>query len=360
MAARKIKRKPNARRKCFAIDAFCGAGGLSLGLIKAGFDVCLAYDIDEKAIETYRKNIGGHALLADARRMNVLETLMERGISPEDIILFAGGPPCQGFSVQRRGEDTDPRNDLVKTFFEQAFLVRPNFILMENVPAIAGARGKEVLEHVKRTCGSDYWVHVAGLDAADFGAPQLRKRVFVVAERLDNELPLYVFPEPIFGPTSYKTVRDAIGDLPSPPADGSEHPLIPNHRCDVLSETNRKRFEHVPPFGGRDDIPKNLRLPCHKVTTKKAGHRYVYGRLGWNKPSGVITARFDSLTRGRFGHPAETRTISLREGARLQTFPDDFIFVGNKVHVARQIGNAVPPVLAEALGKGIMNAWKRG
>lgn len=360
MIDKKIKRKSNTCLKRLAIDAFCGAGGLSLGLIKAGFGICLAYDMDEKAVETYRKNIGNHVLLADARRINILKTLAERSISPEDIILFAGGPPCQGFSVQRRGEGADSRNGLVKIFFEQALSVRPNFILMENVLGIAGPRGKEVLEHVKRTCGSDYWVYVARLNAADFGAPQLRKRFFIVAERFGNESPLYAFPKPIFAPASYKTVRDVIGDLPSPPADGSEHFQIPNHRCDVLSEINRKRFECVPPSGGRDDIPNNLRLPCHRITTKKAGHRYVYGRLDWDKPSSVVTARFDSLTRGRFGHPVETRTISLREGARLQTFPDDFIFVGNKVQVARQIGNAVPPVLAEALGKSIMDAWKRG
>ncbi|MDE1831598.1 MAG: DNA cytosine methyltransferase [Thaumarchaeota archaeon] len=345
--------------KPIAIDAFCGAGGLSLGLTKAGFDVCFSFDNDEKAIETYQLNLGKHALLSDVHDINLKKELSYRGVSHDEIFLFAGGPPCQGFSLQRRGDDQDPRNDLVKVFFKKAFSIKPRFVMMENVLGMKTKRGISLIEYaIKKSYDNGYRCHIAELNAADFGAPQMRKRFFIVAERHDGSHNLFKFPEPIIADGKYKTVRDAMGDLPSPPSNGSEHADIPNHRCDVLSSLNRERFSHVPPSGGRADIPPSLRLRCHKVSVEKAGHRYVYGRLSWNKPSGVITARFDSLTRGRFGHPVENRTISLREGARLQTFPDDFIFVGTKVQVARQIGNAVPPVLAKALGREIFNVYK--
>lgn len=344
--------------KPLAIDAFCGAGGLSLGLINAGFDICLAFDNDKKAVETYRNNLQEDVLMADAYDINLHYELNSRNIPRRDIFLFAGGPPCQGFSIQRRGIDSDPRNDLVTLFFNNAFSIKPKFIMMENVLGIKGKRGESLLQYVKVQCKKfGYDVHVAELNAADFGAPQIRRRYFIVAERKDADNLVFRFPKPKLKPDEYKTVYDTIKDLPLPPPDGSEHPNIPNHRCDVLSPLNRERFKHVPQSGGRDDIPTNLRLKCHNVSTEKIGHRYVYGRLDWNRPSGVITARFDSLTRGRFGHPSQTRTISLREGARLQTFPDDFVFVGNKVEVARQIGNAVPPILAKALGSSFMRCW---
>jgi DNA (cytosine-5)-methyltransferase 1 len=123
-----------------------------------------------------------------------------------------------------------------------------------------------------------------------------------------------------------------------------------------LSKLNQQRLACIPQGGGMTDLPVELRVNCHKNGAEKIGHRYVYGRLDWNKPAGTITARFDSFTRGKFGHPLEDRNITLREGARLQTFPDDFIFTGTQESIAAQIGNAVPPVLAEAIGRQIVAA----
>ena len=344
-------------RKYLAVDAFCGAGGMSCGLIRSGFDVCYAFDNDERAIESYANNVDATCELRDAYDVDLKRELLGRGIRPGNVSLVAGGPPCQGFSMQRRGCDEDPRNNLVRAFFDMAFAVEPSFILMENVLGIRGRRGESLVQYVQDECEKKgYHFHTKELNAADFGAPQVRKRFFVVAEKSTGGKPRFRFPEPRYSPGMYKTVHDAIADLPSPPRDGSEHALVPNHRSDVLSARNRERFMHVPQDGGRDDIPFDLRLKCHQVSTKKAGYRYVYGRLSWTRPSGVITAKFDSLTRGRFGHPEEHRSLSLREGARLQTFPDSFVFVGNKIEVARQIGNAVPLVLAESIGRSIIRS----
>lgn len=347
-------------KKPLAVDAFCGAGGMSCGLARSGFDVCYAFDNDERAIASYANNAEASCALRDAYGVDLKRELRERKIDPEGVALVAGGPPCQGFSVQRRGDSSDPRNDLVRVFFDMAFAVDPPFVLMENVLGIRGERGKSLMRYVRDECdGRGYHFHAKELNAADYGAPQVRKRFFIVAEKIKGCEPSFRFPEPKYGPEEYRTVRDAIADLPSPPSDGTEHARIPNHRSDVLSARNRTRFMHVPQDGGRDDIPFGLRLKCHRVSTERAGHRYVYGRLSWKKPSGVITARFDSLTRGRFGHPEENRSLSLREGARLQTFPDSFVFEGSKIEVARQIGNAVPPVLAESIGLSVIESMRR-
>jgi DNA (cytosine-5)-methyltransferase 1 len=163
----------------------------------------------------------------------------------------------------------------------------------------------------------------------------------------------FSFPAAEFGDGAWRTVQEAIGDLPPPPSDGSEHPAFPNHRLVNVSALNLERLSHVPEGGGRLDVPEHLQLPCH---AKDDGHRHldVFGRLSWDKPAGTITAMFDNFTRGRFGHPSETRNITGREGARLQSFPDSFVFFGPKKDVARQIGNAVAPLLAEALGKALL------
>ena len=139
-------------------------------------------------------------------------------------------------------------------------------------------------------------------------------------------------------------------------ATGAPELAIPNHQPDRISDLNRERISHVPEGGGRADIPYELRLPCHQVSVEVAGHRGVYGRLSWDQPAGTITTKCNSFTRGRFAHPVAHRNISMREAARIQSFPDDFVFEGSKVEVAHQIGNAVPPRLASELGKAIRSA----
>lgn len=339
------------------IDLFCGAGGLALGLQRAGFFISASVEFDPKACATYRNNLGNHLIERDIHLLSVPELLDFAKLAPGECHLLAGGPPCQGFSVQRRGSDADPRNDLVLQYLRFVEGVLPKFFLMENVSGLMSARGRPFLDKVlSRVSELGYTTHLTKLDAAEFGVPQMRKRVILVGERASASEAVFKFPSPLVKEGEFRTVRQAIGNLPSPPQDGSVHPDVPNHaREKRLSSINIERLQHIPPGGGREFLPEHLQLPCHQNNPKHR-HMDVYGRLEWDKPAGTITARFDSFTRGKFAHPVEHRSLTLREGARLQTFPDSFVFIGSREEVAKQIGNAVPPVLAEVLGGAVIEA----
>lgn len=334
------------------IDSFCGAGGLCLGLIRAGFNVLYSFDVDAKAIATMKANpvhFNSHvAEVRDIYDINPIELLSSNGLKPEELDLFAGGPPCQGFSVQRRGSDVDLRNRLVEEYISKVIAIRPKMFILENVPGIKGKRGHDILlQALTRVEDVGYFIHESILDAQDYCVPQRRRRVIIVGERKDHATPIFVYPQP----SGKKiTVRDTIGYLPEPPLDGTDHPEIALHRRDRLSPKNIERLQHLKPGQGRDSLPAELLAECHKINSSVIGHRNVYGRMPWDDVAPTITARFDSFTRGMFGHPEQDRSISLREGALLQTFPEDFMFVGNKVDIARQIGNAVPVNMAMAIG----------
>lgn len=340
------------------IDSFSGAGGLSLGLIRAGYDVLLSFDNDPNSVKTQNLNsqyFQHPALLLDIEEALQGVLLQRLGLERGELFLLAGGPPCQGFSVQRVGEDDDVRNNLVLRYMSLVEELMPSYFLMENVLGITGKRGHRILkEAIQKASGLGYWVHKAALDAQDFGVPQRRKRVFVVGERQDGLLATFRFPPPTTPSGSRVTVRKAISHLPPPPEDGGDHPAIPHHRRDMLSDLNKERLMVLEPGQGREHLPEELLATCHKRDSSEIGHRNVYGRMSWDEVAPTITARFDSFTRGQFGHPEQVRSISLREGALLQTFPEDLIFSGNKVEIARQIGNAVPPLLAERLGEQII------
>jgi DNA (cytosine-5)-methyltransferase 1 len=339
-------------------DLFSGAGGLSLGLKEAGFTPVFAFDSDRYACETYRRNLGEHIHQVDALSFRANFIREVTGLVPGEATLVCGGPPCQGFSIQRRGERTDPRNDLVVIFARLATELAPAVILMENVPGLVGKRGTEHLQSVTKIFeAGGYKYSSAVLDAADYGVPQHRNRAFVVAWHPDR-VKYFAFPETTHSDGMWRTVRDAIGDLPEPPEDYTEHPDFANHTRVRVSPLNEQRIAHVPAGGGRADIPTHLQLPCHRNDN---GHRHldVYGRLSWDKPSSTITAMFDNFTRGRFAHPERDRSITAREGARLQSFPDMFRFYGPKKDVARQIGNAVPPLLARRVGEAIIAALEQ-
>ena len=341
------------------IDSFCGAGGLALGLQRAGFNILLSFDIDSKCIETINKNTQHFqhsavtADIADMLNGNILEKCaIKRG----ELFLLAGGPPCQGFSVQRRGSDQDERNDLVLKYGQLINELYPCYFVMVNVSGLAGKRGKTILQQlIEDVEAIGYTVHIQLLDAQDYGVPQRRKRYINIGERKDLGVH-YEYPK---ATGEHKTVRDAIGNLPAPPADGKDHPDISLHRRDRLSPTNLRRIQAIGEGQGRDDLPEDLLADCHKIDSSIIGFRNVYGRMAWDDVAPTITARFDSFTRGKFGHPEQDRTISLREGALLQTFPEDFMFTGNKVDIARQIGNAVPPRMAEEIGRSIIECYKK-
>ncbi len=345
--------------KYTCVDSFCGAGGLGLGLLQAGFDVRLSFDIDKKCIDTIHENkkyFKHLAVVADISDMLHGKALSLCNMNRGELFLLAGGPPCQGFSIQRRGADTDPRNQLV---FEYAKLVDelyPKYFVMENVTGIAGKRGKTILgQLIDELKNIGYEVHLNLLNAQDYGVPQRRKRYIIVGERKD----MGIHYRPPVPTGELCTVRKAIGNLPEPPLDGSDYPGLPLHRRDKLSEINLKRIRALKQGEGREHLPDHLLANCHKIDSSIIGHRNVYGRMAWGEVAPTITARFDSFTRGKFGHPEQDRSISLREGAMLQTFPVDFSFTGNKVDVARQIGNAVPPMLARQIGISMIECYKR-
>lgn len=334
------------------VDLFCGAGGLSLGFRQAGFTPVMAFDFDRHACATYAANLGNHVHEVDLSRVVPSDFALEVLASTGGVDVVAGGPPCQGWSIQRRGNGIDARNDLTVQFSEIAAAINPKAIVMENVPTLFGKRGAKHLAIVEETFEKKgYRVYKKILDASSFGVAQSRRRAVLVAVSTEFDS-VFEFPEPSHGNGSVTTVRQAIGDLPPPPFDGSDHPDYSNHKIVMVSAANLERLSYVPEGGGRLDVPEHLQLPCHRTGN---GHRHldVYGRLWWDRPAGTITAMFDNFTRGRFAHPADNRNITGREGARLQSFPDDYVFLGPKKDVARQIGNAVAPLMAEAVARAL-------
>lgn len=343
-----------------AIDAFCGAGGLSTGLAKVGFDILLGFDLDKKCVETLKlnsKTIRHTTIQSDVKDMLGGKLLKHAKIGKGELDLLAGGPPCQGFSVQRTiGGDRDARNLLVDDYGDLIAEVEPRFFLMENVPGIGGKRGREIVDRFKdRMTEIGYFCHEKILDAQDYGVPQRRRRFIVVGEKVTGTGPLFEWPKLVRAKAA-NTVRATIGHLPAPPTNGSDHPDFFGHRSDRLSELNKARLMALKEGQARDDLPAHLLADCHRVSSDVIGHRNVYGRMTWDEVAPTITARFDSFTRGKFGHPDQLRSISLLEGALLQTFPESYHFCGTKVDIARQIGNAVPPRFAAAIGRSIAKA----
>jgi DNA (cytosine-5)-methyltransferase 1 len=338
-----------------ALDLFCGAGGLTRGLCDAGFRVVGAFDTWEPALRSYRENFPDHpAWLQD---VSLLDEATLRNLGLVEVDVVAGGPPCQGFSIQRIGDNLDGRNDLVHAFANVVKAVRAKTFVMENVPGILGARGKRIsLRFIDEMQAAGYAVHHAILDAMDHRVPQARRRVFFVGWQHHLRLP-FDFPNSASG--GPRTVSEAIGDLPSPPEDFTAAERDPLHRRIRLSALNLLRLSHIPPGGGFEDLPVTLRVDCHKSGASRIGHRAVYGRLHPDRPSATITGRFDSFTRGRFAHPVEDRNITLREGARLQGFPDDHVFLGTQEEIAAQIGNAIPPAMACAVTRALRRAMEQ-
>jgi DNA (cytosine-5)-methyltransferase 1 len=347
-----VARRSTLRRQINAVDLFSGAGGLTLALSRAGFDIVGALDAWEPAIKTHRLNFPHPAICADASKLSAIELKKEMH-STGEIDLIVGGPPCQGFSIQRIGADQDSRNNLIFDFGRFVLELRPRMFLMENVPGILGLRGSHIVRQLQeRLENGGYDVRHKLVNAADYGVPQFRKRVFYYGWLRESVSP-FLFPPPTHTSQNYSTVWDAIRDLPSASVKNRGSVDDPLHCRMRMSPKNQERLLHIPPGGGFESLPVHLRVNCHRAGAAKIGHRYVYGRLASDKPAGTITGRFDSFTRGKFAHPFEDRNITLREGARLQTFPDSFHFSGNQEEIAALIGNAVPPLLATVLCNAI-------
>lgn len=332
------------------VDLFCGAGGSSLGFEMAGFEIVAGIDIDPDCCKTFSVNLR-KAIEADLREYSGQD--LRREVGTVDVVI--GCPPCQGFTKMRNGA-SDPRNDLVPHFAELAAALSPAVIVFENVPGMF-RYGKGYFEKfLKIIRQKGYIVTYGVLNAADYGVPQIRKRIVAVAVKRGLHVDP-VLPEPDHSrPRSskarlkpWKTVRDAIGDLPplSPGEKSSFHPLhfAPRHSPKVM-----EIIRNVPKNGGsRKDLPKRLWLECHRKTK---GFNDVYGRMSWDRPSPTITSGCCNPSKGRFIHPEQDRAITPLEAARLQSFPDDFRFQWRSTgSLTFQIGNALPPLLAFKIAK---------
>ena len=345
-----------------AIDLFCGAGGLSKGFMDAGVDIILGVENDKAALNTFEKNHGGAlGLLADLSKQETFDQIEKiAGDEGKTIDLVIGGPPCQGFSVTGPRNFDDPRNKLYLAVFQMVRQYKPKGFLIENVPGMATLYNGQIKDEIlKRFRDMGYNVECKILTAADYGVPQMRRRLVFMGIRSDIGEPK--FPDPYLSPENYVTCREAIGDLPARTEElGKEKDVYDKPaRTDYQKKmrgnskvlwnhvaTDHKQFVKdvialVPEGGNWKDLPKG-------VGESRTFHE-AWTRYHGDKPSRTI----DTGHRNHF-HYEYNRVPTIRENARLQSFPDDFVFYGNKTQQNRQVGNAVPPLLGEALAKQMM------
>jgi DNA (cytosine-5)-methyltransferase 1 len=333
--------------KIKVFDFFSGCGGTSTGFMMAGMNVVFGLDNDPDAAATFRANIKGATFVEKDIRMVKVDVLAPLLGGKGFKMLFSCCAPCQPFSKQSRTKtDGDPRRSLLLEFGRFVKHWKPDYVFVENVPGLQRVDGLAgpLPEFVGLLTKLDYSFEIKVVPALAFGVPQKRERLILVATKA-GELKI---PLPTHGakrrPVS--TVRDWIGGLP-PLRAGSVDPKDPDHRAMALSPINLRRIAATPEGGGRDGWPKSLLLDCHH---EHEGHTDVYGRLAWDRPAAGLTTRCISYSNGRFGHPTQDRAISVREAACLQTFPRRYRFVGTLESKARQVGNAVPPLMAKAIG----------
>jgi len=324
-------------RKPIAIDLFCGCGGLTEGLKQAGFNVIGALDVDALCVETYRANHTDTIVWElDIRELPVSQMRARLGLEEGELDLLAGCPPCQGFSSIRTLNGgrpiEDQRNDLVLEVLRFAEELRPKTVMLENVPHLASDERIRTVRTYLAELG--YRSQCRIVDAADYGVPQRRKRMILIASVLG-------FPEFASPPREQRTVRDAIGFLPPPGQSGDPLHDLPERR----SKRIMRLIRAVPRDGGsRRDAGPDYQLDCHK---RCDGFKDVYGRMAWGEVAPTITGGCVNPSKGRFLHPARDGAITLREAALLQTFPSGYkISLRRGKHAAAAlIGNALPPAL---------------
>lgn len=339
------------------LDLFAGAGGLTAGL-HAGSDrfrTARAVEMDMEAAASYAENFGDVVYAG-----GIEQWLDEEDVPEVDVVV--GGPPCQGFSPLGKQDANDARNSLWSHYVETIGRARPRVFLIENVPAFLKSPQFGIFSESFRATGPlhDYRFVARVLNSADFGAAQVRKRVFVMGVHKDLDPPGFPMPTILEAP---RTVLDAFEGI-TPFAGDRELPLrriefrgrmlrgafksSELHIGREYSDVSLARFRSIPYGGARFDLPEDLKTPCWKKHTTGSGD--VMGRLVWEKPSVTIRTEFFKPEKGRYLHPTQHRAITHFEAARIQGFPDDYRFVGSKTSIARQIGNAVPIPLGAALG----------
>jgi DNA (cytosine-5)-methyltransferase 1 len=339
-----------------AIDFFCGAGGVTRGLLNSGIDVICGIDIDNKFCLTYEENNirpNGKKVEFIQKDINELTySELSSRLTKEkfDKLIFVGCAPCQPFTNLNTNKEKriKERNYLLR-FAQFISHFKPDYLFVENVPGITAKKYGGVLGQFKEILKDNGYNYLdKNINAKYYGVPQNRNRRILIASLKNN----ITFPEETHGKgkKDFLTVLDVFKKYNLKPLKAGEtDPNDPLHKAANLSETNLWRIKHTSKDGGgRDEWMKIKPLKCYQKLTN--AYKDVYNRMYWNKPSPTITTRFNSLSNGRFGHPEEDRAISFREGALLQTFPYNYKFYGSNQEIARCIGNAVPVKLAEIFG----------
>ena len=331
---------------------FCGAGGLTRGALNAGIEVVAGFDVDQRVAASYRRNNRGVEFFqSDIRATSPTDVMNAIGPFSDDDLILMGCAPCQSFSTLIRDEHRRPDATLLGQFGRLIESIKPAVVIMENVPGIARVRGYSTFRRFLRILRlAGYKCAVGVLNAKDYGVPQNRKRLVLVGSRTFKPS----LPKPTHGERiqEYQTVRQTISHYPSLSA-GETHLDVPNHASSGLSALSLRRIRATAHDGGGwKSWPRELMLDCHIRSPN--GHSDVYGRLRWDAPGPTLTSRCTSISNGRYAHPEQDRGISLREAAALQSFPDDYVFFGTYSHIAKQIGNAVPVKLAEAICKHVL------
>lgn len=345
------------------IDLFSGAGGMTLGFVDSrfhgGFKSIFAIDNDASAVDTYNHNFcpaSPHCVASD------IEDWVSRTTVPKaDVVI--GGPPCQGFSLLNKKREGDQRRALWEPYMDVVKRSGASVFVMENVQGLL--KSSEFEDIIRRSMEIGFeLLNPSVLNMADYGVPQTRKRAIAIGVRVDD-FGRATFPD--FPPSrthsvnadevsthQWLTVRDAIDDLPRRTfgieINREKEPPLDLHFGRSPTEISKERYRAVPPGGNRFDLQKkrpDITPACW--IRKTSGGTDLFGRLWWDRPSVTIRTEFFKPEKGRYLHPSAHRPISHREAARLMTFPDDFTFCGTKIQIAKQIGNAVPPIFASAL-----------
>ncbi len=345
-------------RNCAVVDLFCGIGGLSHGFVKQGFNVVAGIDNDTSCKYVYEENNHAQFIDKDVSELNgaSLRKLYPKGKTK----ILIGCAPCQPFSSYSY-KVKKPDESKWKLLYAYAQLIeetQPEIVSMENVPSLLTFKHDHVFQNFVDVLKlNNYYVWHKVVYAPDYGVPQVRKRLVLLASKLG---PIELI-EPTHKPEEYVTVADVIRNLP-PIGDGERDESDPVHCSRSLSTLNKKRIKATPEGGGWKDWSEDLLLECHKKDSGKS-FGAVYGRMRWNEPAPTMTTQCVGLGNGRFGHPEQDRAISVREAAIFQSFPLEYKFVENKDELyinrlAKQIGNAVPVRLGEVIAISIKKHLK--
>ncbi len=351
---------PTQREFYTVIDLFSGCGGMSLGFKQAGFEVVLAVDIDSNANQEYECNLGSISHQIDLFEVSSDQILNLAWIKKGELDVLVGCPPCQGFTQLRSRNKSYQTNDLVGRMAKLVVEINPRFVVFENVPGLLHQGIDHFDEYLSILAKAGYHTVYDKLQAADYGVPQLRKRVIALSTRIDSlksklSLPraTYCNPKKVdrLKLKPWRTVRDAISHLP-PVTSGMTHSSVHNHQSVDHSKDVLEIIRHVPHDGGsRKAIPKHLWLDCHKKLDK--GAENIYGRMSWDSPSPTISSRCNTPACGRFIHPEQDRGITIREALLLQSFPMYYRLTASPSVATQLVGNAMPVRFAKRIAQHI-------